>query len=328
MTSRSLPRRAFLGVFGAPLAAAVAGCGGRQVKESEERQVPAPHVANEHGRLRAAIVHDGRNAVDVTMDDYHRLVPADELRDHPESGPSSKQRLAAQHASFRDLLAGHGVELFLPDTRAGAFCQVFTRDPSFVVGDTFFVGGLRDPWRHPETAGLAPVRARLERVADLSGEGATIEGGDVMVLAPGSRVLVGMNRHTNEAGVRKLSDALAASGAEVIKIPHHALHLDCCLAPLPNGEALYAPEKLPPPSLAVLAKYFHRLHPLDREESALHLAANIFWLDERTAVSGTAARKTNDLLRAMEFEVAEIDFSDLVSLWGSFRCVVCPLVRG
>jgi N-dimethylarginine dimethylaminohydrolase len=288
--------------------------------------MPSVRVRNEHAALKTAIVHGGGNAIDITMDDYRRLVPAEELANHPESGPSSRTKLFEQHARFRKLLADQGVALVSPDSQKDAFCQVFTRDPCFAVGDTLFVGGLRDEWRHPETAGLGGIRESVGRVVPLSDGGATIEGGDVMVLDPGNRVLVGMNRHTNEAGFRLLANALGGS-VEVVAVPHHALHLDCCLAPLPNGEALYAANKLPDASLAVLGRYFSRLVPLDPCEAALHLAANVFWIDERRVVSGVAPKKTNALLRDMRYEVFELDFSDLVSLWGSFRCVVCPLER-
>src|SRR5262245_53889560 len=142
-------------------------------------------VLDEFGPLRAALVHDGSNALDLTMEDYRRLVPPEELAKHPESAPSSRERLVLQDARFRQVLADLGAILLSPDTQATAFCQVFTRDPCFAVGDTLFLGGLRDAWRHPETEGLRGLRARAPKVVDLSGDGATIEGGDVMVLDGG-----------------------------------------------------------------------------------------------------------------------------------------------
>src|SRR6266568_1905242 len=160
----------------------------------------AVRVRNEFGALRAALVHDAGNAVDTTIEDLRRLIPADELKDHPESGPSFKDRIFKQQADFRRVLADHGVSLLSPDTREDAFCQVFTRDPCFVVGDTLFVGSLRDAYRHPEIAGLAQLRGQVETVGDLSGGGARIEGGDVMVLDEGLRVLVGMNWQPNSPG--------------------------------------------------------------------------------------------------------------------------------
>jgi N-dimethylarginine dimethylaminohydrolase len=284
-------------------------------------------VQNEFGALRTALVHDASNAVDTTLEELRRLIPPDELADHPESGTSLRDQIISQHAAFRRVLAEHGVSLISPETQEGAFCQVFTRDPCFVVGDTLFVGSLRDDYRHPEIAGLAPLRTQVLAAVDLSGDGATVEGGDVMVLDGGRRVLVGMNRHTNEAGCGKLANHLARSGVEVIRVPHRALHLDCCLVPLPNGEALYSASKLPASSVDVLRRCFTLLIPLDQEEAEVRLAANVLWISERQVVSNAATPQTNRLLRDKKYEVIELDFSHLVRLWGSFRCVVCPLER-
>lgn len=321
-------RESFQLVAGAVVSATASGCRNHRPSGPGEERKQTTRVRNEFETLRTAVVHDGKNAIDITMDDHRKFVSPAELAKHPEAGPSSKDRLIEQHGRFRQLLAEQGVTLISPDTQGEAFCQVFTRDPCFVIGERLFVGGLKDEWRHPETVGLKRFRDRVDQVVDLSGDGAIIEGGDVMVLDSNRRVLVGMNQHTNEGGLRKLSEALAGSGVEVIKVPHEALHLDCCLAPLPNGEALYAPGKLPDSSVAALGKHFGRLIPLDREEAAVHLAANIFWLDERRVVSGDVTKKTNAMLREKGYEVLELDFSHLVALWGSFRCVVCPVERG
>jgi N-dimethylarginine dimethylaminohydrolase len=277
--------------------------------------------------LRTALVHDGGNAVDTTMEDLRRLIPADELADHPESGLSLRDRIISQQARFCSVLADHGVSLLSPQTQDAAFCQVFTRDPCFVVRDTLFVASLRDEYRHPEIAGLGHLRGQVQTAVDLSGDGARIEGGDVMVRDAGRRVLVGMNRHTNEAGCGKLAAHLARSGVEVIRVPHRALHLDCCLAPLPNGDALYCARNLPDASVNVLRGCFERLVPVDQAEAELYLAANVFWINERKVVSNASAKQTNGLLREQGYDVVELDFSHLVYLWGSFRCVVCPLER-
>ena len=127
---------------------------------------------------------------------------------------------------------------------------------------------------------------------DLSGDWATIEGGDVMILDSGRRVLVGMNKHTNEGGFQKLSEALAGSSIEVVRVRHEDLHLDCCLAPLPNGEALCDSRTLPDASVSSLGKYFGRLIALDQDESDTHLAANVLWLDNRRVVSAVKTKKT------------------------------------
>jgi dimethylargininase len=284
-------------------------------------------VLDEFAKLRSVIIHDPENAIDITAEELEKVVQPEELREHPETRPVSKARVKEQHARLRELFDRFGVAVQSPDPQPWAFCQVFTRDPCFVLGETLFVGALRDGYRHSETTGLAQLRAQVDRVTALSGEGARIEGGDIFILQGGQLVLVGMNRHTSEAAVRWLASEVEQWGARVVRVPHQALHLDCCLAPLPNGEALFTPGKLPDTSLEILRPLFGRLRMLDKLEGMRHLAANMFWLDPENVVSSTANPKTNEVLRSLGYRVHALDFSDLVAMWGSVRCVTCPLER-
>ena len=285
------------------------------------------NVKDEFSPLRVVIAYDALNAIDLSMEGLCRVVEAEILQEHPESGPIFRHRVIEQQALFLDFLNRNGVEVVPPNPQAEAFCQVFTRDPCFTVGDTLFLGSLRDPYRHPEVAGLVDIGRGSSAVAALWGNGAMIEGGDVFVINEGKTVLVGMHRHTNEHGRCLLVRHLAGQGIEVAAVPHKALHLDCCFAPLPNGEALIVRDRLCDEGLQQLEHRF-RLIDLDPAEATLHLAANLLWLDERRVVSGSAARTTNELLRSRGYEVHELEFSQLVCMWGSLRCVTCPLVRG
>jgi hypothetical protein len=143
------------------------------------------HVKDEFAPLKVALVHDGTTAIDLSVEEQRRLIPAEELREHPEAGPVFRDRVVEQQAELLKLLAFHGVTLVHPQAQPGAFCQVFTRDPCFAVGQTLYLGSLRDAYRHPEFAGLVAVGQQVSRVACVWGGGALIEGGDVMVLQGG-----------------------------------------------------------------------------------------------------------------------------------------------
>ena len=285
------------------------------------------NVKDEFSPLRVVIAHDALNAIDISMAGHRRLIEPELLKEHPETGPIFRHRVIEQQSQFLDFLNRNGVEVLPPNPQAAAFCQVFTRDPCFAVGDTLFLGSLRDPYRYPEVAGLVDIGRASSAVTALWGNGAMIEGGDVFVIDSGRTALVGMHRHTSEHGRCLLAAHLAGRGIEVVAVPHKALHLDCCFAPLPNGEALIARDRLCYQGLQQLEQRFH-LIDLDPAEATLHLAANLLWLDGRRVLSGTSARRTNELLRSRGYEVHELDFSQMVCMWGSFRCVTCPLVRG
>ena len=284
------------------------------------------NVKDEFSPLRVVIAHDALNAIDLSMEDHRRLIAPELLLEHPETGPIFRHRVIEQQAQFLDFLNRNEVEVLPPNRQTAAFCQVFTRDPCFAVRDTLFLGSLRDSYRHSEVAGLVDIGRASSAVAALWGNGAMIEGGDVFVLDEGKTVLVGMNLHTKQAGFDHVTKHLRGLGVEVVAVPHKALHLDCCFAPLPSGEALIASDRLSDEGRQLLERRF-RLIELDSVEASLHLAANLLWLDERRVVSGSATRRTNELLRSKGYEVHELDSSQLVCMWGSFRCVTCPLVR-
>lgn len=320
-------RRALLqGLTGGAGLALLGGCAGTAALSDLGFDAPRIRIDDEFGPLRAAIVHDASTARDLTLDEQRRYVPSELLAEHPEAGASSRGRLILQHEAFCKTLADARVKMLSPVSRAGAAYQVFARDPSFAVGDTLFVAQMKDAWRADEGAGLLEIRRRYSNVVGFAGTSALIEGGDVMVMDK-RRVLVGIHRNTTDAGAAGLSAALRPSGIEVIRIPHRALHLDCCFAPLPDGTALIAAAKLPESSVALLRPYYREITAIDRDEAALHLATNLLWIDRKRVVSNRDSKKTNAVLRAKGFRVTELDFSQFVSLWGGFRSVVCPLDR-
>jgi N-dimethylarginine dimethylaminohydrolase len=233
------------------------------------------NVKDEFSPLRVVIAHEALNAIDISMEDHRRLIEPELLQEHPETGPIFRQRVIEQQAQFLRFLRFNGVKVLSPNPQAAAWCQVFTRDPCFAVRDTLFLGSLRDPYRHPEVAGLMEIGRGSSAVAALWGNGAMIEGGDVFVINDGKTVLVGMHRHTNKAGFDHLAQHPHGPAVEVVAVPHKALHLDCCFAPLPNGEALIARDRLCDEGLQQLEHRFH-LIDLDPAEATLHLAANLY----------------------------------------------------
>ena len=309
--------------------AAAAMLPGAASAQSAARSRPLRTVAvhGEFGTLKCAIVHDASNARTFTMDEQMRLIAPEMLMQHPETGPSARDKLIAQHRKLREVLAQSEVALLDPLTQSVAPFQVFARDPSFAIGDTLFIASLKDPWRRAEIDGLRELRGQFSHVVSLSSAHSAIEGGDVIVVDGQHKVLVGMNRNTDEAGYRALASVDAMGEYELIRVPHDALHLDCCLAPLPDGGALYSLAKLPESSVKLLKRCFDQMIPLDLEEASLQLAANLFWLDGARVISNVKTPKTNRLLSRRGFQVIELDYSELVALWGSFRCAVCPVER-
>lgn len=280
-------------------------------------------ISSEWAPLQVALFHDASNMIDRSPEG--NMVDPNVLAKHPEQGPVRKEVVIEQHARFRLLLQDKGVRLISPVTQPDAFCQVYTRDPSFVVGDTLYIARMSAKYRQPETAGLTELRRQVAREVVL--DRGVIEGGDVMVLSD-DLVLVGTGEITDAEGFAALKSHLEGSGRTVIRVRHTALHLDCCLAPLPNHKCLYSGSRLPGSSLDLLRPLFSELLPLDPIEARNHLAANMLWLNSEEVASTTDSPDTNRLLRGMGYAVHEVEYGEVIHRWGSVHCTVGPLVRG
>jgi arginine deiminase len=138
--------------------------------------------------------------------------------------PSGSRGLVAQSMAPADFVLAP-----LPNT-------LFTRDSSCWIGDGVTLNPMYWPARREETLLLAAVyrfHSAFTGTRVWWGEDAqgTLEGGDVMPLAPGL-VLVGMGERTSPQGVASLAKALFAQGAAkkiiVAQLPKSrgAMHLD------------------------------------------------------------------------------------------------------
>ena len=106
------------------------------------------------------------------------------------------------------------------------------------------------------------------------------------------------------------------------------MHLDCCLAPLPNGSALYHARGLSQKEPAGPQKGLPELIPLDPDEADRSLAANLLWIDRKNVVSGTRTPEDERPPASLGYTVHPLDFTNVKRMWGSFRCTVCPILRG
>ena len=139
--------------------------------------------------------------------------------------PAGPRGLVAQSMAPSDFVLNP-----LPNT-------LFTRDSSCWIGDGVTLNPMTWPARREETLLLAAVyrfHAAFTGTRVLWGDGAgngSLEGGDVMPLAPGL-VLVGMGERSSPQGVASLARALFAAGTAkkllVAQLPKSrgAMHLD------------------------------------------------------------------------------------------------------
>jgi arginine deiminase len=242
---------------------------------------------------------------------------------------------------------------------------LFTRDSSVWIGDRVAITSLAMPARVRETAltdliySAHPRFAGTERIHGAYRE--HVEGGDVLLLAPGV-IAVGVGERTTPAGVERLARRVLADGlaTTVLAVPiaqeRATMHLDtvCTMVDVdkvvmyPNvADHLVAHAVTPgdPGSLhiapaepfltaAARAMGIEELHlidtgldPLTAEREQWDDGNNTLAVAPRLAVAYERNVETNARLQDAGIEVIAIAGSELGSGRGGPRCMSCPIVR-
>ncbi|MFD2418129.1 arginine deiminase [Amycolatopsis pigmentata] len=242
---------------------------------------------------------------------------------------------------------------------------LFTRDSSIWIGDRVAISSLAMPARRRETALLDLVYAyhpRFRHAARAYGaHSAPVEGGDVMLLAPGV-LAVGIGERTTPAGAESLARSVFADhiAHTVLAVPiaqaRATMHLDtvCTMVdrdavvmyPLardslvayamrPDGEGSLRVEG-PEPFLQAAADAMGieklrvidtGLDPVTAEREQWDDGNNTLALAPGVVVGYERNVETNARLEEAGIEVLPIAGSELGSGRGGPRCMSCPILR-
>ena len=241
---------------------------------------------------------------------------------------------------------------------------LFTRDPSVWVRDRVAVTSLAMPARVRETALTGaiyrhhPRFAGTEQVYDPGLE--PVEGGDVLLLAPGV-LAVGTGERTTPAGVERLARHVLDRGlaTTVLAVPiaqeRATMHLDTVCTMVDADAVLMYPNvadtltalavtadgadlrvEAPEPFLVAAAKAMGidtlrvidtGLDPVTAEREQWDDGNNTLAISPRLCVAYERNVETNARLEQAGIEVVAIAGSELGSGRGGPRCMSCPVAR-
>lgn len=240
-----------------------------------------------------------------------------------KKNPPIKELLVEQQKHFFDLLYKSDVNLVFSNPLNDCPDQLNTRDPSFSIGNTFFVSSMKESIRKKEKEGLKDIINTLDGSVVFLND-CTIEGGDIVVY--GKMIFVGISRRTTMLGVEQLAKHLDQS-YEIIPVYLKTgfLHLDTVFNIIGEKTALICEDALCEESVEMLNKLFTTIKITLNEQ--LHLGTNVLSIKPGVIISQIQNKRINNEMESLGFIVHKLDYSEAAKLGGAFRCGTCPIDR-
>jgi N-dimethylarginine dimethylaminohydrolase len=282
---------------------------------------PSWGIDSEYGRLLDVLL--------CRPDNFRWLLTSAITRVTLEAGYEYDPGLAAeQHAGLVAAYEAAGVRCHFLEPDPALPYQVFARDSSAMGPNGTAITQLAQPWRRGEYAPAIrfhqgagiPIRAMVTAGA--------LEGGDVMIVEPGS-VLIGTGETRTEAvAAEQLAGWFREDGweARVQPFPERYVHIDVLVAVLAEKLAAVCTEVLPVGAVDWLRGKGFDLIEVSVEQ-AFTLGVNATSLGGEQVISDAGATELNTAVRARGLDVIELDLSMFTLGGGGAHCLGQALRR-
>jgi len=200
--------------------------------------------------------------------------------------------------------------------------QVFSRDSSVMTPWGAFITQLKQWWRRGEYA--PAIRFYQEREIPIwrMATAGAIEGGDVMIIEPGSVVIGNGEERTEVTAARQLAEWFEAEGweARVEPIPGVFVHIDVLMAVLAPKLAAVCTDLVSGGLVRwLMAKGFEIIEVPPQD--AFGLGVNAMALGADRVLTGAGARSLNEQMKAHGLELFAPDLEMFTLGGGGAHCL-------
>jgi N-dimethylarginine dimethylaminohydrolase len=278
-------------------------------------------VDSEHGRLLDVL---------LCKPDNFRWLPTSAIsRATLESGARfDPQAAQSQYAEMVAVYEEAEVKCHYLEPDPALAYQVFTRDSSVMGPRGPVISQLNQWWRRGEYAAAIRFYAGRGIAIREMITAASLEGGDVIIVEPGS-VLIGFGENrTQEPAARQLAEWFEEDGweARLQPIPDRFVHIDVLVAVLAEKLAAVCTEVLPSGAVEwVRGKGFEIIEV--SADQAFTLGVNAISLDGDRVLSAYGAGELNEAMRARGLTVYDPDLSMFTLGGGGAHCLAQALRR-
>jgi N-dimethylarginine dimethylaminohydrolase len=234
----------------------------------------------------------------------------------------------SQHAEMVEAYERAGVNVHRLEPDPHLPYQVFARDSSVSTPAGAVVAQLAQSWRRGEYAAVTDFYSRAG--IPLAGRitAGTLEGGDVIIVEPGTVLIGNGEERTDQGGARQLAASFEALGweARVEPIPSHFVHIDVLVSILAPKLAAVCVEAASGGLVRWLGAAGFEIVEVDVED-AFTLGVNAIALGDDRVISSRGSKRLNDRLRARGIEVLDPELEMFTLGGGGAHCLAQALRR-
>jgi N-dimethylarginine dimethylaminohydrolase len=276
-----------------------------------------------------------RNETDVLTDvllgppDHLRHMATSSLsRKHLREHPADIRTAQAQHRALVSAYERFGVRVHLHSVRPELPMQVYARDSSVMTPFGAIITNMADRWRRGENFAAMHTYERLGiPIYDMVTAG-TFEGGDFNVIEEGC-VLIGCGgARTQEEGAHQVESWFKAEGWEtrLAFFDEYYVHIDLMVVPIARKLTAVCTACTEPAIVDWLKSKGHEIIDVPFEDT-INLGCNFMSLGRNRAIVPRSSQSLIRQLRARDFQIAELDMSEISKTGGGIHCMAQSLRR-